>query len=269
MANNYTQASFNIPCSIEQAIMAQEAITFITEADIAEGELLLSKPLDNCSLLEILILSIIKNHPDYDPKEPTFGQPSYPEDNYQIELETEVSSNGLAVYHGESLDLDHAIALTTAILSVFNLPHMVTITAAFTCSKPNIDEFGGMTIVVTKDSFEYQDGQQFAQQMNKAHKDGIKYALCKVTHENGDNSYTVSYLMHCKASEIAQDVALIQLASICEYEPDDGYFLINEAANMSYSLDLVTELSPMDYDMMSKHLPSFDSLFRFIPLITY
>ena len=56
--------------------MAQEAITFVTEAEIAEGERLLDKPLADCSLTEKLILSIIENHPEYDPSEPSFGQPS-------------------------------------------------------------------------------------------------------------------------------------------------------------------------------------------------
>ena len=74
MADNYTLASFIIPCTQEQAKMAQEAITFVTEAEIAEGERLLDKPLADCSLTEKLILSIIENHPEYDPSEPSFGQ---------------------------------------------------------------------------------------------------------------------------------------------------------------------------------------------------
>ncbi len=40
--------------------MAQEAITFVTEAEIAEGERLLDKPLADCSLTEKLILSIVR-----------------------------------------------------------------------------------------------------------------------------------------------------------------------------------------------------------------
>nr|WP_235684278.1 hypothetical protein [Salmonella enterica]AQT23783.1 hypothetical protein [Salmonella enterica subsp. enterica serovar Enteritidis] len=66
MADNYTLASFIIPCTQEQAKMAQEAITFVTEAEIAEGERLIDKPLADCSLTEKLILSIIENHPEYD-----------------------------------------------------------------------------------------------------------------------------------------------------------------------------------------------------------
>lgn len=98
MADNYTQASFIIPCTQEQAKMAQEAITFVTEAEIAEGERLLDKPLTDCSLTEKLILSIIENHPEYDPSEPSFGQPSCPDCNYELLFATEVTSSGLAVF---------------------------------------------------------------------------------------------------------------------------------------------------------------------------
>lgn len=70
--------------------MAQEAITFVTEAEIAEGERLLDKPLADCSLTEKLILSIIENHPEYDPSEPSFGQPSCPDCNYELSFATEV-----------------------------------------------------------------------------------------------------------------------------------------------------------------------------------
>ena len=166
MADNYTLASFIIPCTQEQAKMAQEAITFVTEAEIAEGERLLDKPLADCSLTEKLILSIIENHPEYDPSEPSFGQPSCPDCNYELSFATEVNSSGLSVFHGETIDLDHAICLTTAVLSVFDLSEMVTITAAFTCSKSRTDEFGGMTILVTKDTHYYQDGCQFSRLMN-------------------------------------------------------------------------------------------------------
>ncbi|MGR2311410.1 hypothetical protein ACUX6A_27410, partial [Salmonella enterica] len=97
-----------------------------------EGERLIDKPLADCSLTEKLILSIIENHPEYDPSEPSFGQPSCPDCNYELSFATEVNSSGLSVFRGETIDLDHAICLTTAVLSVFDLPEMVTITAAFT-----------------------------------------------------------------------------------------------------------------------------------------
>ncbi|HDW0822940.1 TPA: hypothetical protein RK006_004830, partial [Escherichia coli] len=103
MADNYTLASFIIPCTQEQAKMAQEAITFVTEAEIAEGERLIDKPLADCSLTEKLILSIIENHPEYDPSEPSFGQPSCPDCNYELSFATEVNSSGLSVFHGETI----------------------------------------------------------------------------------------------------------------------------------------------------------------------
>ena len=69
MANNYTQASFTILCSQEQAQMALDAIAYVTDTDVAEGEHLLSKPVSECSLTELLVLGIIQNHPECDPFE--------------------------------------------------------------------------------------------------------------------------------------------------------------------------------------------------------
>ena len=239
MADNYTLASFIIPCTQEQAKMAQEAITFVTEAEIAEGERLIDKPLADCSLTEKLILSIIENHPEYDPSEP---------------------SSGLSVFHGETIDLDHAICLTTAVLSVFDLPEMVTITAAFTCSKSRTDEFGGMTILVTKDTHYYQDGCQFSRLMNEAHKAGIQYALCKVTHYHGESSYVASYVLSCDVADSAQEVVNRRLKACAGKEPEDGIYILSEEDNTSLSVELVTELSPLDYDKLSKLLPSLDTL---------
>ncbi|MCJ8646102.1 hypothetical protein MWG84_00640 [Escherichia coli] len=260
MADNYTQASFIIPCTQEQAKMAQEAITFVTEAEIAEGERLLDKPLKDCSLTEKLILSIIENHPEYDPSEPSFGQPSCPDCNYELLFATEVTSSGLAVFHGETIDLDHAICLTTAVLSVFDISEMVTITAAFTCSKSRTDEFGGMTILVTKDTHYYQDGCQFSRLMNEAHKAGIQYALCKVTHYHGESSYVASYVLSCDVADSAQEVVNKRLKACAGKEPEDGIYILCEEDNTSLSVELVTELSPLDYDKLSKLLPSLDTL---------
>ncbi|WP_258168961.1 hypothetical protein [Salmonella enterica] len=52
-----------------------------------------------------------------------------------------------------------------------------------------------MTILVTKDTHYYQDGCQFSRLMNEAHKAGIQYALCKVTHYHGESSYVASYVL--------------------------------------------------------------------------
>ncbi|HFU8324989.1 TPA: hypothetical protein ACH7GW_005307, partial [Escherichia coli] len=173
---------------------------------------------------------------------------------------TEVNSSGLSVFHGETIDLDHAICLTTAVLSVFDLPEMVTITAAFTCSKSRTDEFGGMTILVTKDTHYYQDGCQFSRLMNEAHKAGIQYALCKVTHYHGESSYVASYVLSCDVADSAQEVVNRRLKACAGKEPEDGIYILSEEDNTSLSVELVTELSPLDYDKLSKLLPSLDTL---------
>lgn len=77
MANNYTQASFTILCSQEQAQMALDAIAYVTDTDVSEGDHLLSKPASECSLTELLVTGIIQNHPECDPFEPTLVSRSH------------------------------------------------------------------------------------------------------------------------------------------------------------------------------------------------
>ncbi|HAS1430833.1 TPA: hypothetical protein I4D34_25430, partial [Enterobacter hormaechei] len=43
-------------------------------------------------------------------------------------------------------------------------------------------------------------------------------------------------------------------------EPEDGIYILCEEDNTSLSVELVTELSPLDYDKLSKLLPSLDTL---------
>ncbi|EDC3150236.1 hypothetical protein KGN64_003323 [Salmonella enterica] len=263
MANNYTQASFTILCSQEQAQMALDAIAYVTDTDVAEGEQLLSKPIPECSLTELLVLGIIQNHPECDPSEPTFGKSESPEDNYELDLLAEITDKGLAICHEESINLDHAIAVTTAVLSVFNLPEMVTINAAFVCDLPRENEFGGATIVVTKDTHHYEEGFNFSRLMNEAHDAGVKYALVKVNQYNHENTYTECYLMSYKASESAYDVARHRLASDenTSDDPDeDGVIILSEEENTSMALHSATELTPVVYDSLSKLLPSLDEL---------
>ena len=263
MANNYTQASFTILCSQEQAQMALDAIAYVTDTDVAEGEHLLSKPVSECSLTELLVLGIIQNHPECDPFEPTFGQSESPEDNYELEIKAEITGKGLAICHDESINLDHAIAVTTAVLSVINLPEMVTINAAFVCDRPRENEFGGATIVVTKDTHHYEEGFNFSRLMNEAHDAGVQYALVKVNQYNHEYTYTQCYLMSCKKSESAYDVARHRLASD-ESTPDntgeDGVIILSEEDNTSMALHSVTELMPVVYESLSKLLPSLDEL---------
>lgn len=146
-------------------------------------------------------------------------------------------------------------------LSVFNLPEMVTINAAFVCDRPRENEFGGATIVVTKDTHQYEEGFNFSRLMNEAHDAGVQYALVKVNQYNHEYTYTQCYLMSCKKSESAYDVARHRLASD-ESTPDnpgqDGVIILSEEDNTSMALHSVTELMPVVYESLSKLLPSLD-----------
>lgn len=261
MASNSTQASFTILCSQEQAQMALDAIAYVTDTNVSDGQRLLSKPASECSLTELLIMGIIQNHPECDTFEPIFGESESPEDHYELELKAQITVNGLAICHNESINLDHAIAVTTTVLSVFNLPEMVTINAAFICDLPRENEFGGATIVVTKDTHHYEEGFNFSRLMNKAHDAGVQYALVKVNQYNHEYSYTECYLMSCKVSESAHDVARHRLATDAINSDDPDVVTIrSEEDNISMALHSVTELTPVVYESLSKLLPSLDEL---------
>lgn len=54
MANNYTKASFLIPCSAEHAALVEQAVLFVQEASTAEGNALLEKAPDTLTPQESL-----------------------------------------------------------------------------------------------------------------------------------------------------------------------------------------------------------------------
>ncbi|EBG2148412.1 hypothetical protein FIP36_16845 [Salmonella enterica] len=261
MSQHFTKTSFIIPCSKEQALLAQEAIKFISEAEIKQGEALLSKSDEDCSLLEKLIIRMVKEHPEFNSEAPGFGDPSCPEENLNIELGTKVSEQGLNVFHEESMDVDHAIAITTAVLATFNLPHMVEISAAFVCDKASVDAFGGIVTVVTKERHWLLNRYRFSQTMNKAHADGIQYALCKVTHYQHENSYEACYLLDCKANSSAEAVALERISRLSESQAHmNTYISMDEENNIGLCLKRVCELTAFEYDGICKMIPSFDIL---------
>lgn len=261
MANNYTSASFLIPCSAEQARMVENAIAFIIEASPDEGNALLNKAPDSLTLLEKLTVRIVKEHPEFDSNAPSFTQPDYPDENLLMEVATEITPDGLAVFHDLSIDVDVAIGLTTAVLAVFELQDMVEISAAFTCDRPRIGEFGGVDAVVTAKGHHYLNRYRYLQTMQKAHQEELKYALCNVMHYQNENSIASAYLLTCKATDDAHSVALAKLAVLTGAQTEKkDFFVLSEEENTSIGLDKVTELTAFEYDGISKLLPSIDSL---------
>ena len=261
MSNHFSKASFLIKCSNEQAVLAQEAISFITEATEEEGEELLSKPQSDYNVLEKLILSMLELHPEFNMEEPTFTVPNSASENYSLELATEVVDGGLCVSHDETIDLNHAIAVTQAILSTFNLPQMVSISAAYVCDKAQVDSFGGVMVVVTKDSSHCLDSYQFAQSMQDSHSAGLQHALCKVTFYHGEHSYDSRYLLSCTTSEKPADVAFALLSGLTEAEPNvDRFVCLSEEDNSGVSLASVEELTAYEFSMFSKVIPLLGTL---------
>ncbi|MCW1830104.1 hypothetical protein OLZ31_25100 [Enterobacter asburiae] len=261
MANNYTSASFLIPCNLEQATMVESAIDFIIEGAVEVGNALLKASPESLTLLQKLIVRIVQEHPEFDSQNPSFTQPDCPDENLLMELATEASANGLMVFHNESIDVDVAIGLTHAVLAVFELPHMVQISAAFTCDRPRLDEFGGVDVVVNAQGYKYLDRYRFLQTMQKTHQDGLKHALCSIVHHNGNDKIEASYLMTCKATDDARGVALSKLGALPDVIQMNGYFSQTAKGNGVFlKLDKVTELTAFEFDGIRRILPSIDTL---------
>ncbi|MCG0456549.1 hypothetical protein L6R44_10575 [Enterobacter cloacae complex sp. ECC445] len=261
MANNYTSASFLIPCTLEQATIVECAIDFITEGAVDVGNALLKESPDSLTLLQKLIVRIVQEHPEFDSQDPSFTYPGCPDENLLLELATEATASGLMVFHNESIDVDVAIGLTRAVLAVFELPHMVQISAAFTCDSPRLDEFGGVNVVVNAQGYKYLDRHRFLQTMQKAHQDGLKHALCSIVHHNGSDKIEASYLMTCKSTEDARTVALSMLGALPDVIQMNGYFTQPAKGQGVYlKLDKVTELTAFEIDGICRILPSIDVL---------
>ena len=81
-----------------------------------------------------------------------------------------------------------------------------------------------------------------------------------MTHYHGESSYVASYVLSCDVADSAQEVVNKRLKACAGKEPEDGIYILCEEDNTSLSVELVTELSPLDYDKLSKLLPSLDTL---------
>lgn len=258
MAKDYTSTSFLIPCSAQQASIVQKAITFIVETSPDEGNALLAKSPDTLTVLEKLITRIVQTHPEVvDTQDSTFKDVPFPKVRLNLELDTEITEDGLVVCHEESIYMDAVIALTTAILSEFDLPGMVEISAAYCCD----GEYGGVDAVVTAQGHNYLNRSRYFQTMQQAHLKEVKYALCSVMHYQNESRFAATYLLTCKATEDPYKVALTKLSSIHNAQPvNSDLFILSKDENTSIGLDKVTELTAFEYDGICKFLPSIDTL---------
>lgn len=146
MSNNYTLSSFSIPLTHEQLAIAQEALDLLQDPLASYVTEVNQHTSDTYSDQAILIAKDLVSDQDFDGGD---------DDELQLEFRTEPHEDGLAVYHDESINVENAAAFAHVLLHVFDSNESVSISAAYTCSKPQIDQFGGFGAFVTKQGIDW------------------------------------------------------------------------------------------------------------------
>lgn len=232
MTDYYTKASFVIPCSKEQAKTAIKALQHI-DGDLTDFAIeMISKSNDDIFEPEDKIIRLCsKNHPD------SVDQSGF----LSWDFSSVPCKGGILVCHNESINTEHAAIFTQAVLSAFNLPHLVKILAAHTCSKPREDAFGGHACVVTKDYIHWNRAEDFLAAERKAHNKLEHYYACGITDPSSKNGIISHFLIKCTG----QDDPKRHIKNIFQNYPDDGLALKKTS---------VRRITPYEFKVMQAHL---------------
>jgi hypothetical protein len=204
MADYYTQASFVIPCSKEQAVIALEAINQVSgELGEIAAECLSKEEENDFSVTEKLIRFFYFNHPDYDKNIQEIQGDAL---SWIFSAQLCPDESGVWVQSDESINTEQAAIFTQGILSVFDLDHMVEIQAAHTCNRPRLDGFGGHAFVVTKDSMEAFSTDEFVMAHTSAHMNGDKFYVCKISETCGQNHFSTKFLISIAGDDDPEEI---------------------------------------------------------------
>jgi len=250
MADYYTLASFQIPCTPDQAEIALEGLGMVDgwELDRSLLEPLMKDGDSDLSAKEIIAKHCMENHPDYD----YFVQKQTDELEWQFYASAD--DDGIWIRHDESINTEHAAIFTQAVLKAFDLPNMVEIKAAHTCGKPRLDAFGGHAAVVTKDGISWCSLHDFLEKERTAHERGNRFFFCTLTKVNGQYEYDSHFLMQCGADEDA-DAKLEHIMIGYRGEgkmTEDGYVECGDGMQVNFKG--MTEIDPVAFATMNRFL---------------
>lgn len=86
-----------------------------------------------------------------------------------------VEADGVWISHNETCDIEHVIQLFQALLDGLKIDEPLVVSFAFECSKPRLDEFGGVAVVVQRGKEpEYFDAQCMAGACVQRREDEMK-----------------------------------------------------------------------------------------------
>ena len=254
MANHYIQASFMIKCTREQADIATGALSEVSTYDDEMSDwaksVIKRAADDTFTLKETILRECFFNHPD---QSDDIGAHDHSSELFW-DFDAVVEDDGIWVSADESINTDHAAIFTSAVLKAFEIDDLVVIEAAHTCSKPQLDAFGGHAVVVSKDHIEWDSTQQFIAAERQANKDEARYYYCGITEVNGEYEYTSNFLMKC-IGEKTEDERLNEI--LLGYRGDGEE---DEIGRVIYPGGLGAQdassqkITPHEYQMMSKYL---------------
>lgn len=275
MANYYTKGSFIIPSSSAQAEMVSEALSWIETESAEKGTELFKKNLAECTELEVLIRNIAERHPEFNHADPgiltacEFGSEEDEGEDYASNLTFEfahsVESDGLWVFTDETLNIDHAICVTQAVLAVFDLTVQVGIAVAYSCSQPRTDGFGGAAFLVSKDFVRHCNVFDFLHMEDQAFKAQEAHYLVNVKRHEAAKCLVQQYVMNIKNSEDALSMLNTLLLGYARSKGSDeatieesGYIHIWDESGIAAGE--IRRLTPAEYYVMKNALPDVNNL---------
>lgn len=265
MSNYFNHVSFIIPCSVAQAEMAVQAVDFIDSHRMAAGYGVFQKELSACTELEVLIRCVAERHPAFNSENPGIMSHLDGETNLPFCVAFSVTEKGLWVFSNESIDITHAIALTQGILAAFNMPIMVEIPVAYTCSEPVTEGFGGGAFMVTKDAVSDNSVGDFIQAERDAFIAQEAYYLVNVTRYKGEQTTDHPYLMNVHNTNVGADLFNMLLLSVASKEgaedafiSETGYIGIDDQSGIGAGA--IRPLTPLEYSVMKAYLPNVSNL---------
>ncbi|MEE8058384.1 MAG: hypothetical protein V3T17_11200 [Pseudomonadales bacterium] len=247
MADYYTEASFIIPCSEEQAATAINALDHIN-GELSEcAELaILKADSEELSHEENIIRHCFFNHPEQDESN------SVKELDWYFNVET--CDEGLWVYTNESINTEQAAIFTQSVLTGFELSSLVEIKAAHTCSKQRTDAFGGHACVVSKDHIRWDGLYEFLEAERKAHAECERYYVCRITEVNGEYEHGSRFLMKCVGNDDPEkrlDDIFVGYRGEGVKEDED---FVRYPDGIAAKNPCMSEITPYEFKVMQPHL---------------
>ena len=171
MANNYTETSFMLPCTKAQATMACYWLGLLESTDPAIMEEI--RPIiedDTDKVYEYMWQNAVKFLRDVSNE----GREEWSDGYWLAGFNCTVESDGIWITdNGESFNSDGADLFISTVLDFFNSDEVVCYSAADTCSRKRLDEFGGFAVAVSRNGVEdFISTWQWMQQQKDNFKNG-------------------------------------------------------------------------------------------------